>query len=463
MRSQTSALSLPRGAGKTALLAAVAAATIASEGPLAVPRGECIIVASSFDQAAIAWEHTAAYLDTRGWTRRRTQNVALLQNPENGCRVVARGSDPRRLHGLAPTLVLADEPAQWPANTRDAMLAALETSLGKQPQSRMVAIGTQSSDSSHWFQAWLGGGADYARLYRADDGDDWTDPQVWRKANPSIGRFKALERAYIREAAAAAINDASLASFRALRLNMGVGDTVRAELLTAEQWRACEVASLDMLPEPAGPCVWGVDLGSGAAMSAIAAYWPSTGRAEVLAAFPREPDLLTRGQRDGVRDLYQRMAARGELVQAGDRVVDVAELVQGAMELYGRPAAIVADRWRQAELRQALGRAGMPWCDLVTRGMGFKDGGEDVRLFRRAALTGRLVTPVSLLMRYAMGGAVTVSDPAGNAKLAKAADSPLRRDGHRDDAVCALILAAAAGVRWREGAEGMPAAGYTVV
>lgn len=465
---QTAALSVPRGAGKTAMMGAVAAAAVA--GPLAVSRGQVLMVASSFDQAAIAWQHAAAFLQPireasgERWRYRRAQNAAWLENPANGAILMARGSDPQRLHGLAPTLVLADEPAQWPASVRDRMLAALETSLGKQPASRMVAIGTQSSDSAHWFQAWLAGGADYAKLYRAGDEDDWQDEAVWKAANPSLGRFKALERAYQREAAAAATNDSSLAAFRSLRLNMGVGDTVRAELLTAAAWKACEVPSVDMLPDMDGPCVWGVDLGSGAAMSAIAAYWPTTGRAEVIAAFPWQPDLLTRGKADSVSDLYQRMEARGELVQAGDRVVDVAELVSGALAIYGRPAAIVADRWRQAELRQALGRAGMPFCELVTRGMGFKDGGEDVRLFRRAALTGRLVTPVSLLMRYAMGGAVTVSDPAGNAKLAKAADSPLRRDGHRDDAVCALILAAAAGVRWRESAEGLPAdAGYTVV
>ena len=67
--------------------------------------------------------------------------------------------------------------------------------------------------------------------------------------------------------------------------------------------------------------------------------------------------------------------------------------------------------------------------------------------FRRAALDGAIRTPVSLLLRSAIAGAVTVSDVAGNAKLAKAKDSPERRDGHRDDALCAAILAVAEGRR----------------
>ena len=53
-------------------------------------------------------------------------------------------------------------------------------------------------------------------------------------------------------------------------------------------------------------------------MTAAAAYWPETGRLEALAVFPMRPGLLERGQRDGVGPLYERLAARGELTQAGD-------------------------------------------------------------------------------------------------------------------------------------------------
>ena len=117
------------------------------------------------------------------------------------------------------------------------------------------------------------------------------------------------------------------------------------------------------------------------------------------------------------------------------------------MDRFGPPDAVVDDRWREAELRQALERARSPGAALILRGQGFKDGGADVRSFRRAALDGKIQTPESLLMRSAMAGAVTVSDPAGNAKLAKAKDTPERRDGHRDDACASLILAVAVGYR----------------
>ena len=118
-------------------------------------------------------------------------------------------------------------------------------------------------------------------------------------------------------------------------------------------------------------------------------------------------------------DLYNRMAARGELVQAGQRVVAVDELLQTALEIYGPPSVVVCDRFRENELRQALEAAAIPGRHLVIRGQGFKDGAADVRLFRRAVLDGLVKVRPSLLLRAALSGAIVVTDPAGNAKLAK--------------------------------------------
>ena len=91
-----------------------------------------------------------------------------------------------------------------------------------------------------------------------------------------------------------------------------------------------------------------------AAMSAIAAYWPATGRLETVAAFPLDPPLAERGLRDGVGGLYVETQTRGELIQTGQRAVDLDGLLTEALERFGRPTVIAADRWREAELRDAL-------------------------------------------------------------------------------------------------------------
>ena len=143
---QSAALSVARGNGKTALLSGIAAATL--DGPLAVPRGETVIVASSFSQARIAFDHVRAFMadqlkDRHRWRIQDTAQQASIEDRETGARVKVIGSDPKRAHGLAPVLVLADEPAQWPTSTGERMVAALRTSAGKQPHFRFVALGTR--------------------------------------------------------------------------------------------------------------------------------------------------------------------------------------------------------------------------------------------------------------------------------------------------------------------------------
>ena len=78
--------------------------------------------------------------------------------------------------------------------------------------------------------------------------------------------------------------------------------------------------------------------------------------------------------------------------------------VDTALDRFARPAVVVADRWREAELRDALDKAGIPAADLEVRGMGFRDGADNVRNFQRAIADGRVI-PVPLLWRSAMSEA----------------------------------------------------------
>ena len=440
---QSAALSIARGNGKTALLSGIACATL--DGPLAVSRGETVIVASSFEQARIAFEHVLAFmgdrLRARSWRVWDTAQQARIEDRQTGARVRCVGSDPRRAHGLAPVLVLADEPAQWPENTGERMVAALRTAAGKQPRSRFVSLGTRPDGAEHWFSKALAGGADFAQSHAARPDDPPFRLATWRKANPSLRSMPDLVDAIRNEAAEARRDPALLAAFRALRLNLGTADTVVAVLLDPGLWTECEGEAA-----PSGPATWGIDLGTSAAQSAIAAFWPATGALQCLAAFPSAPSLDARGLADGVGALYRECARRGELVTLGGRSVDVAALLGAALDRFGRPARVVADRWREAELRDALDRAGIPPAAFEARGMGYQDGAADVRAFRRACADGRVTPAPSLLLRSAMAEARTVSDPAGNAKLSKGSQGG-RRLRARDDAAAAAILAVAAGTR----------------
>ena len=92
----TAALSVARGNGKTVLVAGIAAAAL--DGPLVVPRGETIIVASSFAQANIAFDHVVAFMGDKLRDRSRyrfwqTGQLARIVDRKTGASVRALGSD----------------------------------------------------------------------------------------------------------------------------------------------------------------------------------------------------------------------------------------------------------------------------------------------------------------------------------------------------------------------------------
>ena len=453
------ALTVARGNGKSALCAAIATAVL--DGPLRSSRAEVLLVASSFSQALVMFRDVLAFLpanagsDRETWRIRDSTQVADIEHRPSGARLRALGSNPAQMHGLRPKLVLADEPAQWGASQAEACLAALRTGLGKHPGSRLIALGTRPADSGHWFARMLE--APDGTVYAARPGDPIGWKRTWRRANPSLAAFPHLEERIRLEAAQAKRDPVALASFRALRLNLGESDTLENMLLEAGRWRAASGIAY-----AAGPYVLGIDMGQTQAMSAAAGYWPETGKLDALAVFGSEPDLRSRGLSDGVGRLYLDCEARGELLTCPGRVSDVKALLGEAWDRWGAPAAIVADRWREGDLRDALAKLRFPRAALVIRGQGFKDGGADVRDFRAAFLGGEVTPGDNLLLAAAMSEARVVGDPAGNWKLSKKAQGG-RRMAARDDAAAAAILAVSVGFRKRKRGLDAPALRSAIV
>ena len=446
--TSTAVLSIGRGNGKSAITAGLALG-----GLLGIwdrqPRREIIAAARTRDQGRIIWDFVAGFaaalpLDLqKQLIYRRAPRLEIEFEGDGGghvLRVIA--ADGKSALGGAPTMAILDERGHWALDRGDELEHALLSGLGKRG-GRAFLISTSASDDTHPFSRWIDDPLPntYVQEHRPAPGMPADDAESLLIANPGAPHGIGADLEWLEAQAKRAIarGGSSLTSFRLYNRNERVSGESRDLLITLDEWLSCET---DALPPRDGGVVIGIDLGGSASMTAAAFYWPETGRLECLGTFPSMPSLLDRGQADGVAGRYVEMQERGELTVLGDKTVPVASWLAEVMRhVEGENViAITMDRYKQAELSEALNRAGVR-APCVWRGQGFRDGGEDCERFRRAAFDGQVKARPSLLLRSAFADAVCLRDPANNLKLAKA------RSTGRIDAAAASVLAVAQGAR----------------
>ncbi|WP_245418495.1 terminase TerL endonuclease subunit [Cohaesibacter intestini] len=441
-------LSIGRGNAKTALSAGIALGALLGEWDNQ-PRREILIAARTRDQGRIAFNFVEGFARSlpeeiqEQMTFRKSPRLEIEFDGDGGghlLRVIA--ADGKTALGTAPTLVLMDERGHWQADKGDALEHALLSGIGKRG-GRALIISTSASDDSHPFSKWIDEPQEgvYVQEHRPAPGLPADDLESLKEANPGAQYGIGSNLDWLQAQARRAIKrgGSALTTFRLYNRNERVSAETRDLLLTVDEWQACEVSEL---PARKGQVVIGIDLGGSASMTAAAFYWPETGRLEALGTFPSMPSLLDRGQNDGVGSRYVDMSERGELSTLGEQTVPVAPwLTQVMKHVEGETvSAIIMDRYKQAELGEAISRAGIR-APLIWRGQGFRSGGEDCERFRRATFDGKVKTSPSLLLRSAFSDAVTLRDPANNMKLTKA------RSKGRIDAASATVLAVAEGAR----------------
>ena len=265
------------------------------------------------------------------------------------------------------------------------------------------------------------------------------DPAAWAAANPGLAcGIKSMS--YMQaESRRVLATPADQPAFSAHELNRPTSPAA-VPIVSLEAWNGCAERQK---PERSGPCFVGFDLGGSTSMTAAAAFWPSTGRLDAWGAFGDVPDLMARGQADGVGRRYLAMAEASELRTWPGRVTPIAAFLAWVAEhLDGENIRLaLADRYRQGEAQDALQAAAVSW-PLAWRAVGSgRHGSEDIRSFAKAVEAGELRPGESLLLRAAIAESVLRHDGNGNPSLEKG------RQRGRIDALAAAVLAVGAGSR----------------
>lgn len=272
----------------------------------------------------------------------------------------------------------------------------------------------------------------YPVIYAADEDDDWTDPAVWAKANPSLGVTVTLER--MRAACESArSNPAEENLFRRFRLNQWVKQSTR--WMPMEAWDQC-AAPVDAAALAGRECYAGLDLSSTTDLTALVLVFPPRAEAEPYQVLPffwlPEETLPLRVRRDHV--MYDVWERQGYLRTTEGNVVHYAEIERVIAELAERYQLreVAFDRWGAVQMAQNLEAEGLT---VVPFGQGFRSLSPPTKELMKLTLERKLAHGGHPVLRWMLDNVTVHTDPAGNIKPDKV------RSSEKIDGALALIMA----------------------
>ena len=422
---------------KSACVAVLILAFLCNDGPLRRLGWRCGVASISKEKAGELWQQIVDI--------RQASHLAEVEYYKVPRRVLSRwgavdflSADKTAGHASGFDLAICDELGLFPEKGGRQLVAGMISSTSAR-DGRLLAISVlgDSALASEMVKR----GTDPATVvyvHQAPAGCMLEDEAAWHQANPTLGTIKSIS--YMRDMARrASANPSEASAFRVYDLNQpGQGEL--ETIVTVDAWQRC---ARHERPERSGPCKVAIDVGGAASMTAAAIFWPATRRLEVYGGYGDTPSLAIRGEADGVAERYVRMQEAGELRTWPGRVTPVHEFLLWLVELLEgeHVEQLLADRYRQAEVQDALQEAAIYW-PTEWRGQGAGVHGiEDVRHFQRSVISEDLRPGESLILEHAIYESVLRYDQNGNAALDK------RRTRSRIDPLSAAILAVGAGMR----------------
>ena len=421
----TAYVEIPKKMGKSELAAAIALLLCCGDGE---QRAEVYGCAADRNQASIVFDVAADMVQLCPDLEKRVQiyksNKKLVYLPTNSFYQVlsaeAYSKHGLNVHGVVfdelhaqPNRKLYDVMTKGSGDARMQPLYFLITTAGNNTESIGYEIHQKAKDILE------GRKIDptfYPVIYGAEEGDDWTDPKVWKKANPSLGITVGIDK--VRDACESAKqNPAEENSFRQLRLNQWVKQSVR--WMPMDKWDKCAFAA-DPSQLEGRVCYGGLDLSSTTDITAFVLVFPPEDEDDKYIVLPYfwipEENMHIRVNRDRVPyDLWER---QGYLQTTEGNVIHYG-FIEKFIEQLGERfniREIAFDRWGAVQMVQNLEGMGFT---VVPFGQGFKDMSPPTKELMKLVLEERIAHGGHPVLRWMMDNIYIRTDPAGNIKADK--------------------------------------------
>lgn len=428
---------LPRKNGKSSLCSGLALYLLVGDKE---PGAEIYSAAADKEQARIVFQQAREMVEASPALLKRLKAFRnAITYPKRAGTYRVLSADAPTKHGLNAHGIIFDEIHAQPNRE---LYDVLDTSTGARSQPLMVMITTAGVFDStsiyyenHEYAIDVASGVVddpswFVFIARAEEGDDWTSPATWRKANPGFGVTVGEE--YLREQCTKAQRMPSYQNtFKRLHLNL-VTSNVTAWLGMAD-WDRCAAPVPDLLGRP---CYLGLDLASKTDIAALVAAFPPEAPDEPIWLLPflfvPEDDLEERGLRN--RAPYAAWVRDGHLIATEGNVIDYAAIEAEVAQLAQRYSVrqVAFDPWNATQMAQNLLRDGF---ECVEMRQGFASISAPTKEFERLVLSHRLGHGGHPVLRWMAGHVMVVEDAAGNKKPDKA------KSRQKIDGIVASIMA----------------------
>ena len=437
----TAYIEIPKKQGKSELAAAVALLLCCGDGE---ERAEVYGCAADRQQASIVFEVAADMIRMCPALAKRVKILAstkrIIYLPTNSFYQVlsaeAYSKHGFNIHGMImdemhiqPNRKLFDVMTKGSGDARMQPLYFLITTAGTDTHSICYEIHQKAMDilEGRKMDATF-----YPVIYGAKESEDWTDPEVWKKANPSLGITVGIDKVQT-ACESARQNPAEENAFRQLRLNQWVKQAIR--WMPMEKWDAC---AFSVHPEDleGRVCYGGLDLSSTTDITAFVLVFPPEDEEDKYYVLPYfwipEDNIDLRVRRDHVP--YDVWHQQGFLETTEGNVVHygyIEKFIEKLGETYNI-REIAFDRWGAVQMVQNLEGMGFT---VVPFGQGFKDMNPPTKELMKLTLEKRMVHGGQPVLRWMMDNIFIKSDPAGNIKPDK------EKSTEKIDGVVATIMA----------------------
>ena len=272
-------MEIPKKQGKSELAAAIALLLTCADGE---ERAEVYGCAADRQQASIVFEVAADMVRLCPPLARRVKILAsqkrLIYKPTNSFYQVL-SAEAYSKHGFNVSGVIFDELHTQPNRALFDVMTKGSGDARTQPLYFLITTAGTDTHSVCFEQHQKAKGllagkkhdpTFYPVVYGAEPEDDWLDEEVWKKANPSLGVTVLIDK--VRAAAhSARINPAEENSFRQLRLNQWVKQSIR--WMPMHIWNQNN-APVDLAELEGRECYGGLDLASTTDITAFVLVFP---------------------------------------------------------------------------------------------------------------------------------------------------------------------------------------------